>query len=52
MNPVFLDADHVRQNFEHWHRDRELVERFMEGLGKAGLCVRVSDSAASSRVPD
>ena len=36
-NPIFLDLNNVREDYEKWIPDEELLERFLQGLQKAGL---------------
>jgi adenylate cyclase len=35
--PIFLDLNNVREDREKWFPDKELLDRFMQGLQKAGL---------------
>ncbi len=37
FSPIFLDLNNVREDQHKWLRDEELLERFMQGLQKAGL---------------
>ena len=44
-NPTFLDLENVREDMEMWVPDKDEVERYMQGLQKAGLKYGSADSA-------
>ena len=46
-NPTFLDLANVRNDIELWDPNPDDVERFMQGLQKAGLKYGAADSAAT-----
>jgi TolB-like protein len=46
-NPTFLDLENVREDIEIWDPDKEEVEKFLQGLQKAGLKYGAADSAAN-----
>jgi serine/threonine protein kinase/tetratricopeptide (TPR) repeat protein len=50
-NPVFLNLENVREDIEMWDPDKNEVERFLEGLQKAGLKYGSADSAATEIEP-
>ncbi len=50
-NPTFLDLENVREDIEKWDSDKDEVERFLQGLQKAGLKYGSADSAAMEIEP-
>jgi hypothetical protein len=50
-NPTFLDLENVREELARWDPDKGEVERFMQGLQKAGLKYGSADSAATEIEP-
>jgi TolB-like protein/predicted Ser/Thr protein kinase len=50
-NPTFLNLENVRQDTEMWDPDKDDVDRFMQGLQKAGLKYTSADSAATDPDP-
>ena len=46
-NPTFLDLENVREDIEMWDPDKHDVERFLQGLQKAGLKYGSAGSAAT-----
>ena len=50
-NPTFLDLENVREDIEMWDPDKDEVERFLQGLQKAGLKYGAADSAATEFQP-
>ena len=46
-NPAFLDLENVREDLEKWDPDKNDVERFLQGLQKAGLAYGSADSAVT-----
>ena len=50
-NPTFLDLVNVREDIEIWDPDKDEVERFLQGLQKAGLKYGSADSAATGLEP-
>jgi hypothetical protein len=50
-NPTFLDLENVRQDIEMWDPDKDDVERFLQGLQKAGLKYGSANSAATEIEP-
>jgi adenylate cyclase len=50
-NPTFLNLETVREDIEKWDSDRDEVERFLQGLQKAGLKYGAADSAAMEFQP-
>ena len=50
-NPTFLDLENVREDIEMWDPDKDEVERFLQGLQKAGLKYGSADSAATEIEP-
>ena len=47
-NPTFLDLENVREELRRWDPDKDEVERFMQGLQKAGLKYGTKHSSADS----
>ena len=47
-NPTFLDLENVCEELGRWDPDRDEVERFMQGLQKAGLKYRTKSASADS----
>jgi TolB-like protein/Flp pilus assembly protein TadD len=47
-NPTFLDLEKVREELGRWDPDKDEVERFMQGLQKAGLKYGTKHSSAAS----
>ena len=45
-NPAFLHLENVREDIEKWDSDKAEVERYLQGLQKAGLKYGSADSAA------
>ena len=50
-NPTFLDLTNVREDIEMWDPDQDEVERYMQGLQKAGLKYGSPDSGAATIDP-
>ena len=50
-NPTFLDLENVREDIEMWDPDKDEVERFLQGLQKAGLKYGSADFAATEIEP-
>jgi TolB-like protein len=50
FNPTFLDLENVREDIGTWDPDKEEVERFLQGLQKAGLKYGSADSAATDSI--
>jgi serine/threonine protein kinase/tetratricopeptide (TPR) repeat protein len=50
-NPTFLDLENVREDIEMWDPDKNEVEKFLQGLQKAGLKYGSADSAATEIEP-
>jgi tetratricopeptide (TPR) repeat protein len=50
-NPTFLDLENVREDIGMWDPDKDEVERFLQGLQKAGLKYSSADSAATEIEP-
>ena len=50
-NPTFLDLENVREDIGMWDPDKDEVERFLQGLQKAGLKYGSADSAAKEIGP-
>jgi serine/threonine protein kinase/tetratricopeptide (TPR) repeat protein len=50
-NPTFLDLENVREDIGMWDPDKDDVERFLQGLQKAGLKYASPDSAATEIEP-
>ncbi|MGH9495578.1 MAG: protein kinase domain-containing protein [Candidatus Sulfotelmatobacter sp.] len=50
-NPTFLDLENVRDELARWDPDEDEVERFMQGLQKAGLKYGTGDSPAMEAEP-
>ena len=46
-NPAFLNLENVRSDIEMWDQDKDEVEKFLQGLQKAGLNYGSADSAAT-----
>jgi TolB-like protein len=46
-NPTFLDLENVREDIEMWDPDKDEVERFLQGVQKAGLKYGSGDSVAT-----
>jgi serine/threonine protein kinase/tetratricopeptide (TPR) repeat protein len=47
-NPAFLHLENVREGLARWDPDKDEVERFMQGLQKAGLKYGMKDDPADS----
>ena len=50
-NPAFLDLENVREDLGTWEPDKNEVERFLQGLQKAGLKYGSADSAGTEIEP-
>ena len=50
-NPTFLDLENVREDMEKWDPDKDEVEKFLQGLQKAGLKYGSADSVATEIDP-
>jgi serine/threonine protein kinase/tetratricopeptide (TPR) repeat protein len=50
-NPTFLDLENVREDIGMWDPDKDEVEKFLQGLQKAGLKYGSADSAATEIEP-
>jgi hypothetical protein len=50
-NPTFLHLENVREDIEMWDPDKDEVEKFLQGLQKAGLKYGSADSAATEVTP-
>src|SRR5208282_2184467 len=51
-NPTFLDLANVREDMEMWDPDKNEVERFLQGLQKAGLKYGARYGSADSAATD
>ena len=49
--PTFLDLENVREDIGMWDPDKDEVEKFLQGLQKAGLKYGSADSAATEIEP-
>ncbi len=49
--PAFLDLENVREDLATWDPDKDEVERFLQGLQKAGLKYGSADSAGPAIQP-
>ena len=47
-NPEFLDIENVREELSRWDPDKDEVERFMQGLQKAGMKYGTKPGSADS----
>jgi hypothetical protein len=50
-NPTFLALENVREDIGMWDPDKAEVEKFLQGLQKAGLKYGSPDSAATELEP-
>jgi TolB-like protein len=50
-NPTFLNLENVREDIGMWDPDKDEVEKFLQGLQKAGLNQGSADSAATQIEP-
>ena len=50
-DPTFLNLENVREDIEVWDPDKDEVEKFLQGLQKAGLKYASADSAATEIDP-
>jgi TolB-like protein/cytochrome c-type biogenesis protein CcmH/NrfG len=48
--PAFLDLENVREDLEIWDPDKDEVERFLQGLKKAGMKYGSADNAATDSI--
>jgi TolB-like protein/tetratricopeptide (TPR) repeat protein len=51
-NPTFLNLETVREDIERWDPDKDEVDRFLQGLQKAGLKFGSADSEATEIEPN
>jgi TolB-like protein/Flp pilus assembly protein TadD/tRNA A-37 threonylcarbamoyl transferase component Bud32 len=50
-NSEFLDLNNVREDMAKWNTDEEIIERYMEGLQKAGLKFGSAEPAVAEAEP-
>ncbi|MGH9744896.1 MAG: protein kinase domain-containing protein [Candidatus Acidiferrales bacterium] len=51
-NPTFLDLENVREDIAKWDSDKEEVDKFLQGMEKAGMKYGSPDSAATTSDPN